>query len=124
MRKRGLVVLLLFAASVVLGQEGISPVERCFETDEEHTKWIDSVMGSILTIKPGMTRKDLFKVFKEEGGVFSRTRRKYVYKECPYIKVDVEFTPVGNEDNPLTEEMPEDKITSISRPYLEYGITD
>ena len=124
MSKRGLVVLLLFAASVVLGQEGIGPVQRCFETDQEHTQWIDTVMRSILTIKPGMTRKDLFKVFKEEGGLSWRTQRKYVYKECPYIKVDVEFTPVGNEDNPRAEEMPEDKITSISRPYLEYSITD
>lgn len=123
MQRIGAIVLLLLAASMVLGQESATPAPRGSAIAEEHTKWIDSVMRSILTIKPGATRKDLLKVFTEEGGISSRTRRKYVYKECPYIKVDVEFAPVGNEDK-LVEEMPEDKVTSISRPYLEYGITD
>jgi hypothetical protein len=117
------IVLLILTASMVLGQESIKPPLRGPDIDEEHAKWIDSVITSILTIKPGATRKDLLRVFKEEGGISSRTRRKYVYKECPYIKVDVEFAPVGNEDKRIAE-MPEDKVTAISRPYLEYGITD
>jgi hypothetical protein len=123
MKRIGSIVLLVLTASMVLGQESIKPPLRGPDIDEEHTKWIDSVITSILTIKPGATRKDLLRVFKEEGGISSRTRRKYVYKECPYIKVDVEFAPVGDQDK-LVEEMPEDKVTSISRPYLEYGITD
>jgi len=123
MRKIGSVVLLLLAASMVLVQESATPAPRGSAIAEEHTRWIDSVLRSILTIKPGVTRKDLLKVFTVEGGMYQRNHRKYVYKECPYIKVDVEFTPVGNEDKQVSE-MPEDKVTAISRPYLEYGITD
>jgi len=108
---------------MVPAQESIRPAQRGSEIDLEHTKWIDSVMRSILTVKPGATRKDLLRVFTEEGGLSTRTHRAYAYKHCPYIKVDVEFAPVGNEDNGFTE-MPEDKISTISRPYLEYRIAD
>jgi hypothetical protein len=123
MRKMGSIVLLSLAASLVHGQESIAPAQRGSEMDREHTQWIDSVMRAILTVKPGATRKDLLRVFAEEGGLSTRTHRKYVYKQCPYIKVDVEFIPMGNGGNGSTE-MPEDKISTISRPYLEYFIGD
>ena len=89
--------------------------------DEEHTKWIGEVMRSIETIKPGMSRGNLKKVFVEEGGLSTRAQRKYVYKTCPYIKVDVTFAPADNDK--LTEK-PEDKIVSISHAYLEYPVMD
>lgn len=37
-------------------------------------------------------------------------------KQCGIIKVDVEFSISGSEA--------EDKIRQISKPYLDYGITD
>jgi hypothetical protein len=118
----GSIVLLLLAASMVLGQESIRPAQRGSEIDWEHTKWIDSVMRSILTIKPGAARKDLLRIFAEEGGLSTRNHRTYAYKQCPYIKVDVEFASVGSNDK--YTDMPEDKIVTISRPYLEYNIWD
>ena len=124
MRKISSILLLLLAAAIVSSaQKNINPAQRSSEVDLEHTKWIDSVMSSILTIKPGATRKDLLRVFTEEGGLSTRTQRTYVYKRCPYIKVDVRFAPVGDEDNGFTE-MPEDKVITISRPYLQYSGMD
>ena len=79
------------------------------------------MINTTQTIKPGMTRADLKAVFVEEGGVSTRAQRKYVYKGCPYIKVDVTFDPV---DDDKFVESAQDKIVSISRPYLEYSITD
>jgi hypothetical protein len=102
---------------MVLGQESVKSAQPGSEIDREHTEWIESVMTSIRTIKPGATRTDLLKVFTEEGEFYHRT---YAYKQCVYIKVDVEFAPVGNENT----ETPEDKISAIFRPYLDYSITD
>ncbi len=119
-----LAVLLMIVASVpaqeVIAVPGRGPI------DQEHTNWIGHVMKSISTIKPGMTRKDLFTVFIEEGGISTRTQRRYVYKDCPYIKVDVEFSPVIDVDtNPgPAGENPKDRIVKISQPYLEYSIMD
>jgi hypothetical protein len=68
-----------------------------------------------------MTRGDLTKTFGEEGGVSTRWQRKYVFKGCSYIKLDVVFT---SSDNDQLTEKPEDRIVSISRVYLEYTISD
>jgi hypothetical protein len=123
MRKIASIVLLWLAASMALGQDSMRPAQRKSDIDLEHTKWVESVMRSIFTIKPGATRKDLLRVFTEEGGLSTRTQRTYVYKRCRYIKVDVEFAPVGDLKGGSTE-MPADKIATISRPYLDYDVLD
>ncbi len=74
-------------------------------------------------IKPGMTRKDVVRVFTTEGGLSNRQRRTYVFRGCPYIKVDVEFNPVGGGDPFLTENSA-DTIREISKPYLEWFHSD
>ncbi|MGC0773496.1 MAG: hypothetical protein WB543_11220 [Candidatus Acidiferrum sp.] len=84
--------------------------------DWEHSQWVNSVLAWIATIKPGMTRSDLLRVFTTEGGLSTRTHRTYVLKQCRTIKIDVEFSISGREA--------EDKITQISKPYLDYGIYD
>ena len=81
------------------------------------------VLESAETIKPGMTRENLMKVFTTEGGVSTRFQRTYVYKDCPYIKVRVEFEAAENPDDGLTQ-MPEDRITKISAPFLAYIVVD
>jgi hypothetical protein len=75
------------------------------------------------TLKVGMTRTDLLKVFSEEGGLSTRTQRQYVYRECPYIKVAVEFERVGNAEAPFPESG-EDRIVKISRPFIEWSVID
>src|ERR1700722_4644817 len=83
-------------ASALLGQQG-HPVPVVTSTLEERsaaissplTKTIVEVMETIDAIKPGMTRADLLTVFTVEGGISTRARRTYVYKLCPYIKVEV-----------------------------------
>ena len=91
--------------------------------DTEHTEWIHSVLRTTISIRPGMTRGDLLRVFTTEGGLATRSQRTYVYKTCPYIKVAVEFEPVEKKDD-HTLELPSDRITKISRPYLEFSVLD
>jgi hypothetical protein len=128
MRKtvRTLLVVMVATVAGAPAQESAVDAQSRVQTDQEHTRWIDHVMRSIATIKPGMARKELFRVLTEEGGLSTRTERRYVYKHCPYIKVDVEFSPVDEIGTGQggTSENPDDKIVKISRPYLEYSITD
>ena len=100
-----------------------SPLSR------HRSEWIAASMREMETIKAGMTRADLLKVFTIEGGLSTGLQRTYVYRDCPYIKVDVEFEPVGrparDRDGRVTlEEDRRDIITKISRPYLEWSIMD
>ncbi|HEX4538499.1 MAG TPA: hypothetical protein VH140_16230 [Candidatus Acidoferrum sp.] len=91
--------------------------------DSAHTEWVASVLRWTCDIKPGMTRRNLLRVYAAEGGLSTRTQRTYVLKGCPYIKVDVKFLPVGDVQDGLTQQ-PNDKIREISKPYLDYSIMD
>jgi hypothetical protein len=90
---------------------------------KERTKWVAKVLRQIATIRPGMTRRDLLRVFTTEGGLATRLEQTYVYSECPYIKVNVRFKAANNERDSLQEE-PDDIIESISQPYLAWSVAD
>ncbi len=69
-----------------------------------HSEWVAQSLSAIETIKVGMTRRDLLKLFTVEGG-------------------DVTFEPVGMPQDKLKEHM-EDRITGISKPYLQRSVID
>jgi len=76
-----------------------------------------------------MTREELMKVFRTEGGLSTGLHRTFVSRECPYFKVDVEFRAVGRPDRDsdgrvTLEEDARDIIVKISRPYLQFSIVD
>jgi len=76
-----------------------------------------------------MTRGRLLEVFTTEGGLSTGLQRTYVFRECPYIKVNVKFTAVGrperDTDGRVTlEESNLDVIKEISAPYLAWSVAD
>jgi hypothetical protein len=92
----------------------------------QHIKWVEASLKKMLTIRPEMTRSDLMKVFTTEGGRVSRTDQTFVYKDCPYFKVHVNFQPASPGKHPQDRwtGSPDDKIRSISQPYLEWTVAD
>jgi hypothetical protein len=70
-------------------------------------------------VKVGTIRSELMTVFTTEGGLATSSQRTYVYRQCPYIKVDVKFAASSRE-----EELPADRIVQISRPYLAWLVVD
>ena len=95
----------------------------------EHTEWIAESLREMNTIEVGMTRGELLRIFMTEGGLSTGLMRTYVYRRCPYIKVDVEFEPVGRlahdaEGRVTLVESDEDLITQLSEPYLAWIVAD
>lgn len=91
--------------------------------------WVAECLKRILTIEVGMNRQQLSKVFTTEGGLFNAMRRTYVSRDCLLFKVDVTFRrateSTANDDrSELFHELDDDVITSVSRPYLQFSITD
>lgn len=107
--------VLLFSLMLLVWAEKV-------RTDRAHTEWIAHVMDTIETIKPGMTRADLSRIFTAEGGLSTRLQQTYVLKVCPYIKVTFKFKPVENTTSRF--EMSTDRIVSISTPFLQYAALD
>jgi len=87
--------------------------------DEKQTEWIAGVLKAAQSVQVGMSRSDLLKVFTTEGGISTPSQRTYVYRECPYIKVDVKFAAASR-----SEEFSNDRIVKISRPYLAFSAMD
>lgn len=90
---------------------------------QSRSEWVFKSLQEMKTVKVGMKRADLLKVFTEEGGLSTRRQRTYAYRDCPYFKVNVRFEPVGNAREALKESA-DDKIVEISRPYLDYPVMD
>ena len=95
----------------------------------DHISWVAEALKRMQTVKPGMTREELLKVFTTEGGLSTELRRTFVSRDCPYFKVDVQFEPVGRPSRDTSgrvtvEEGKQDVIVQISRPYLQFTVSD
>jgi hypothetical protein len=110
-------LLLIIPLTAVLAQDSATEQRMI---DQKHTEWIEHVVRVVSNIKPGMTRQSLSRSFERDGGLQFRSHGRYAYKHCHYIKVDIEFSNV--DDSP--DLSPDDKIVNVSRPYLEYPISD
>ena len=87
------------------------------------TNQIPNILAECQKIKPGMTRAELLKVFTTEGGLSTPKHRTFVYRGCPFIKVDVDFTLSDSKQNAV-DEQPADTINKISKPYLDWSVGD
>ncbi len=99
----------------------VAPSRAGEEIDKNLTKQISDVLAECKKIAPGATRAELSKVFTTEGGLSTATRRTFVHRRCPYIKVDVDF---NLSDPKQRHELPTDTVSKISKPYLEWSIID
>jgi hypothetical protein len=69
-----------------------------------------------------MKRRDVDKSFVQEvGGISFRTEGRYVFKECPYIKIKIGFSEAHETTD---NESPEDIVTGVSTPYLDGSVKD
>lgn len=90
------------------------------EADGGHQKWLAERIAEAKTIKPGMSRAALLKVFDVEAGFQSMLPTRYVLKSCPMIKIEVRFQPgIGGQSTGVIE-----PIGTVSRLYLDNVITD
>jgi hypothetical protein len=125
--------LLVFAlwSTALVGPTALhaAPLPGQAPSSTDHVSWVAEALKRIETIKPGMTREDLLKVFTTEGGLSTALQRTFVSRDCPYFKIDVTFEAVGRPsrdgDGRVTlEEGSQDIIVQVSRPYLQFRISD
>jgi len=129
MQRRHIVALLASAAIGGTNLLQASPVEEQGTSPQDHVAWVAEVMKRMETIKPGMTRENLFTVFRTEGGLSTGLQRTFVSQDCPYFKIDVEFQAVNRPDREENGRVTmiednEDIILKISRPYLQFSVMD
>ena len=132
MKHRLLLLVALILPVVIIGVIQVPPLSKTTtarQTNDQHIDWVKNSLLKIKTIRVGMTRGRLLEVFTTEGGLSNAFQRTYVFRECPYIKVDVRFTVVGRperdaEGRVTPEESNLDVIKEISAPYLAWTVAD
>jgi hypothetical protein len=98
-------------------------VEDKPSSPEECCAIVARAIDAVNKIKKDMLRSDVEKEFRLEGGLFSRNQTFYVYKNCPFIKIKVAFELDPSYKDFVTGS-PKDRVLSVSKPYLEYSVTD
>lgn len=123
--------LLLLSIIVIGGSASFRPAQSATPEPctQNHEAWLKQVAEKIEAIKPGMRRWDLLKVLRTEGP--SRTfvlggrpqvlRESFVSRDCPALRIDVEFEPAAV-DQP--ESAYQDVIVKVSKPYVQYASTN
>jgi hypothetical protein len=128
---RQLLALAFLSSSAITGVIFVHSTPRLGQgpSAQDHVVWVAEALKQMQTIKPGMTRTDLLKVFTTEGGLSTGLQRTFVSRDCPYFKVDVEFEAVGRPSRDADwrvtlVEGSQDIIANVSRPYLQFSIAD
>jgi hypothetical protein len=125
-------LFVLFSLSIIALSSSSLPLTLSANQEpsvQDHTTWVLHSLEKMETIKPGMTRADLLKAFRTEGGLSTRLLRTFVSRDCPYFKVDVEFKAATRPDIDNTGfvnwvEDNRDIIVKVSKPYMQLTVTD
>jgi hypothetical protein len=121
-------VFLLLSTIVIGGSAFVRPLQSASPgpCTQDHAAWLTQVLERMETIKPGMTRWDLLRVFRTEGarqtftmggatgGASTVLRETFVSQDCPYFKIVVEFQPTFGVPN-------RDVIVKVSKPYVQFS---
>jgi hypothetical protein len=126
---RRLLVLVLLSIIALGGSASFQPTQSASPEPcaQDHDAWLRHVLEKMETIKPGMTRVDLLKVFKTDDGPPTGRRGTFFSRECPQFRVDVEFKPAAGNVYFSFKTSPEDYrdiIVKVSKPYLQSKVRD
>src|SRR5262245_26101560 len=93
---RFILVAMAFVIAVPIGAVFVGSTSgQQTTTRDERVAWVGEALKRMQTIRVGMTRRELLVVFTTEGGLSTPLRRRFVSRDCPYFKVDVQFDAVG-----------------------------
>jgi hypothetical protein len=100
-----------------------APTKADANQDAALTRELRAMQADFEQIKPGVTRAELAKLFKQNtGGVAAPPDYQFPFQQhvtfdylrCGFITVDVDFAPSDS-----TKARPTDVITNVSKPYID-----
>ena len=102
--------VMVIALCVGLGAIVVASLARGAKADDkaaqERNAWVAKCLEDFQKIKPGMTLTEARVKLQPDGGLTSGGTARYVHRECPYFKIDLEL---GKDE----------AIVKVSKPYLE-----
>lgn len=90
------------------------------QPDKNQTQWAESCLKDFESIKTGMTRGEVEAKLAMDGGLQSVSPVRYAHPACGYFKMDVEFEfkrNAADQNRAVADKA--DKVTKVSKPYIE-----
>jgi len=84
---------------------------------------VEHALQVVGRIHKGLRRAEIEEEFVADGGLFSRQQTRYSLRACPEIKVNITFVLDKAVDS-FAEGSPNDSVSEVSKPYLEYPAKD
>jgi hypothetical protein len=116
------VAAILVALSASFSAHGKPPAAT---PDKGHTAWVEKCLKDFESVKAGMTRHDVDAKWTMDGGIQGVSPVRYAHPACPYFKIDVEFDfkkNAADQNRAITGK--DDKVTRVSKPYIERPFLD
>jgi len=82
---------------------------------------VERALRDFQGIKVGMARREVERFFVVAGGMTFRNHTSYVYRDCEFLRVDVDFKADPETESALS---PDDKITGTSQIVVAYPAKD
>jgi hypothetical protein len=117
----GVKSLLLLAVCFLLNFPSSNAQSQPQGTDCRSCTVVERALRDFQGIKVGMSRRDIERFFVVAGGMTFRNHTSYVYRDCEYLRVDVDFKPDTETENTFS---PDDKITATSQITVSYPAKD
>lgn len=93
--------------------------------DRDHTAWVEKCLEDFNSVKKGATRHEVDAKFAMDGGLQGVSPVRYTHPACQYFKIDVEFDYKTNAaDQNRAIQGKDDKVTRMSKPYVERPFLD
>jgi hypothetical protein len=89
----------------------------------ERRAWVERCIKDFQSIKPGMTRSQVEKLLRHDGGLMQATQWRYRHPDCDYFKIDVDYSVKRDSSGQLLDSA-NDKVVAVSKPYLEWPVDD
>lgn len=81
-----------------------------------------AALQAVSQIHTGMSRAEVEKGSVVDGGLITRDKTRYSFRDCQSIKVEITFD--RDKQAPGIFGAPKDTVNAVDRPYLEYPIAD
>ena len=122
---RGFVVVFIIAAGILLSVCAGQGNDEQEKIKLERRAWVQQCLTDFKSVKTGMTRVEVETKLRIDGGLQGVSPVRYIHPDCDYFKIDVEFEFKRDEKNQNRAILsPEDKVKTVSRPYIDFPVFD
>jgi hypothetical protein len=112
-----LLVLFLLPSPEPVSHQGSAAVDKT-----SACAMVQQALADFARIKPGTTRREIEKYFDYDGGLQWSDKAVFTYRQCRYVKVEVEFKAAPSRGSAFKS--PDDTVKSTSKLFIDYPTMD